>query len=128
MTRPVMLYDGECRLCRWAARIAARLDRDEQLALLPLGDEEAPRLLAAIPAEARDGRWWLVLTDGTPLPGDRGAGVVLLTELRLTRPLGRLLRTLRASRLVDRLDTLIARHRGRLGRAVPNGPGPRRYP
>lgn len=128
MTRPVMVYDGGCRLCRWAARIAARLDRDEQLALLPLSDEETRRLLAAIPAEMREGRWWLVLTDGTPLPGDRGAGVVLLTELRLTRPLGRLLRASRASRVVDGLDALIARHRGRLGRAVPDGPGPRRYP
>jgi hypothetical protein len=72
--------------------------------------------------------WWLVLPDGTPLPGDGGAGVVLLAELRLTRPIGRLLRVLHASRAVDALDALIARHRGRLGRAVPDGPAPRRYP
>ncbi|MCZ7590135.1 MAG: hypothetical protein M5U27_15020 [Gaiella sp.] len=44
------------------------------------------------------------------------------------RPLGRLISVLRASALVDVLDRLVARHRGRLGRYVPDGPMPRRYP
>jgi hypothetical protein len=81
-----------------------------------------------VPDEDRRECWWLVLRDGTPLPGDGGGGVVLLSELRLTRPLGRGLRALRASRLVDGLDTFIARRRGRFGRFVPDGPAPRRYP
>jgi hypothetical protein len=96
--------------------------------LLPLADDEAARLLHAIPEEARGECWWLVLRDGTPLPGDRGGGVPLLIELRLTRWLGRLLRVLHATPLVDALDRLVARHRGRLGRFVPDGPAPRRYP
>jgi hypothetical protein len=69
-----------------------------------------------------------VLRDGTPVPGDRGGGVVLLAELRPTRPLGLLLRRLRLSALVDALDRLVARNRGRLGRFVPDGPAPRRFP
>jgi hypothetical protein len=85
-------------------------------------------VLAAVPEEARDECWWLVLRDGTPVPGDAGGGVALFAELRLTRPLGRALEALHASALVDRLDKLVARHRGWLGRVVPDGIAPRRFP
>jgi predicted DCC family thiol-disulfide oxidoreductase YuxK len=115
-------------LCRWAARVVAKLDRDEALALLPLADEEADGLLASVPEEARGECWWLVLRDGTPVAGDSGGGIALLAEVRLTRPLGSVLRALRASALVDALDKLVARHRARLGSLVPEGPAPRRYP
>jgi hypothetical protein len=98
------------------------------LALLPLADDEANRLLVSVPEEARGECWWLVLRDGTPVAGDQGGGVALLAELRLTRLLGRLLRAAHASRLIDALDKLLARHRARLGRFVPEGPAPRRYP
>jgi hypothetical protein len=81
-----------------------------------------------VPEKERRECWWLVLRDGTPVPGDGGGGVVLLTELRLTRTLGRVLAGTRASPLVDALDKLLARHRRRLGRFVPDGPAPRRYP
>jgi hypothetical protein len=104
------------------------LDRDEQLALVPLADDEADRLLASVPAEARGECWWLVLRDGTPIAGDRGGGVALFSHLRLTRRLAGVLRAIRAAALVDALDRLVARHRSRLGRFVPEGPGPRRYP
>jgi hypothetical protein len=81
-----------------------------------------------VPEEERGECWWLVLRDGTPVPGDGGGGVAVLAEVRLTRPLGRLLRALRAAALVDSLDRLAARNRRRLGRFVPDGPAPRRYP
>jgi hypothetical protein len=68
------------------------------------------------------------LRDGTPIAGDAGGGVALFAEVRLTRPLGRILRVLRAATLIDALDKVVARHRGRLGRVVPEGPAPRRYP
>jgi hypothetical protein len=96
--------------------------------LLPLTDDEADRLLAPIPVEARGECWWLILRDGTPVAGDRGGGVMLFAEMRPTRPLAYALRTLRLSVLVDSLDGLLARHRGSLGRFVPDGPAPRRYP
>ena len=104
------------------------LDRRHQLALLPLGDEEAARLLASVPEHARGECWWLVLRDGTPVPGDAGGGVLLFCELRLTRPVGRALQALRASRPIDAADKLVARYRSGLGRFVPDGPAPRRYP
>ena len=124
LLRPVMLYAGTCKLCRWAARGVARLDRHEELALLPLDDEEAGRLLVGIPEDARFKCWWFVLPDGTPIAGDAGGGVVLMTELRLTRPVGRALRALHASALVDALDKVVARHRGLLGHLVPDGEPP----
>jgi hypothetical protein len=82
----------------------------------------------SVPGEARNDCWWFVRRDGTPIPGDGGGGVALLTEVRLTRPLGRVVRALRASPLIDALDKLVARYRGRLGKLVPEGPAPRRYP
>jgi hypothetical protein len=81
-----------------------------------------------VPEAARDECWWLVLRDGTPIAGDGGGGVALFAEVRLTQPLGRMLRKLHASALLDALDKLVARHRGRLGHLVPEGPAPRRYP
>jgi hypothetical protein len=53
---------------------------------------------------------------------------VLLTELRTTRPVGVALRRLRLSHAVDAFDRLLSRYRKRLGRLVPDGPAPRRYP
>lgn len=57
-----------------------------------------------------------------------GGGVAVFLEVRLTRPLGIVLRALRLSRLIDALDKLVARHRSRLGDLVPEGPAPKRYP
>ena len=122
----MMLYDGGCKLCRWAARLVARIDIHEQVALLPLDDEEAGRLLASVPPARRSESWWLVLRDGMPIAGNRGGGIALLSELELTRPLGRALGMLRLSGLVDSIDDLVARHRSALGRLVPDGPAPRR--
>jgi hypothetical protein len=93
-----------------------------------LDDEEADGLLATVPAEARGECWWIVLRDGTPVPGDGGGAVALFLELRLTQPLGRVLRATHTSSLPDALDKLVARHRGALGRLVPEGEAPKRYP
>jgi hypothetical protein len=104
------------------------LDRRQEIALLPLADDEAARLLVDVPEEARDDCWWLVLRDGTAIPGDAGGGVALFAQVRLTRPLGWAVQAVRAASLIDALDKLVARHRGGLGRLVPDGPAPRRYP
>jgi hypothetical protein len=104
------------------------IDRRGELALLPLADVMAGDLLGVVAEDERGECWWLVLRDRRPVPGDRGGGVALLAEVRLTRPLGRLLRAFRLSPLVDASDRLVSRHRGRLGRLVPDGPAPRRYP
>jgi predicted DCC family thiol-disulfide oxidoreductase YuxK len=128
VARPVLLYSGACRFCRWAARVVAALDRGEQLALLPLADEEAGRLLATVPENRRSESWWIVRRDGMPVAGKSGGGTVLLTEIRLTRLPGRVLGAIGLSPLIDALDGFFARYRGRLSRFVPDGPAPQRYP
>ena len=96
--------------------------------MLPLKDEEAGHLPGSIPEEARHECWWLVLRDGRPIAGHHGGGVMLLAELDVTRPLGRLLGGLRLSPIVDVLDAMVSRYRKSLSRVVPDGPAPRRYP
>lgn len=108
------------------ARVAARLDRGRELAFLPLDDPAAEPLLARLPEHERFETWHLPAPDGS-LAG-HGAGVVrLLGALRLTRPLGRLLGLVPDGAL-DRAYGVVARQRGRLGRLVPDRPGPRRFP
>lgn len=72
--------------------------------------------------------WWLVLRDGTPVAGNHGGGVMLLEEIRLTRPIGVVLRNLRVSPIIDMLDKLLDLIRARIGWMVPEGDSPRRYP
>ncbi len=69
-----------------------------------------------------------MLRDGTPVPGDGGGGVTLFAELRLTRPLARVLKALHAAPLLDALDKVVAGQRSRLARFVREGEAPRRYP
>jgi len=63
--RPVLLYDGECRLCRFTARVVAWLDRGEELAILPFQDEAAAPLLAKLPESERSATWRLARADGS---------------------------------------------------------------
>ncbi len=104
------------------------MDRREQIAFLPYTISAETGLLDTVPEEQRPESWWLILPDGTPVSGSRGGGVLLLSEIRLTRPLGRLLSALRLSGLLDALDIFFARQRGKLSRFVPKGPAPCRYP
>ena len=85
-------------------------------------------MLASVPEEERGQCWWILLRDGTMVRGDEGGGVILLAEIRLTGPLGRALRAVRLSPVIDVADRVLARYRSRLGRFVPEGPAPRRYP
>jgi len=98
------------------------------LALLPFSDPEVHDLLALVPVEEWDQNWWLVYPDGSLVRGNRGGGVALLTEIHLTRPLGRLLAFLRLSPLVDALDRFVAQRRAGWSWRVPKGPAPRRFP
>ena len=85
-------------------------------------------MLASVPEEERGQCWWIVLRDRAVVRGDEGGGVLLLAEIRLTGPLGRALRAVRLSTAVDAADRVLSRYRSRLGRFVPDGPAPRRYP
>lgn len=120
----MLLYDGECRLCRFTARCVARLDRRQELAFLPLQDAAASTLLAALAEDERLDTWRMVRPDGS-LTG-YGAGISdLLQAMRLTRLVGRLLGRVPDGAL-EAFYRVIARNRGVLGRLVPDGPAPRR--
>ena len=122
----MLLYDGECRLCRFAARCVVRLDRRHEVAFLPLQDDAASRLLAVLAENERLDTWRIAQPNGS-LTG-RGAGVPdLLDAMWLTRLGGRLLELVPDSAL-EAMYQAIARNRGSLGRFVPNGPAPRRFP
>jgi hypothetical protein len=89
-------------------------------------DPEASALLGPLPEEERYGTWHLVLRDGS-LVGHGTGGVHLLGAMSLSRPVGRVLAHV-PGRTLDEGYEIVARLRGRLGRFVPDGPGPRRYP
>ncbi len=101
-----------------------RLDRDERLALLPLDEPEAAVLLASIPEHERYASWHL-LHPGGRISSRGAAGVDLLYTLGcrwVAHAVGR------AAGPAERLYTVVAEHRDQLGRLVPDGPAPRRFP
>jgi predicted DCC family thiol-disulfide oxidoreductase YuxK len=120
----VLLYDGGCRLCRFAARVVDLADPRGRIGLLPLADEAAGPLLADLPEEERLASWHLVRPGGRV--ASRGAaGTELLEALgykRVARAAGH------GEPLAERAYALVADHRDRLGPLVPDGPAPRRFP
>ncbi len=115
MIRPVLLYDADCRFCRFAARTVERLDRRGRLAFLPLGDDEATPLLAGVASVDRFSSLRLAVPDGRVL--DRGAAAGAVFK-HLGVP----------SAGLERGYGAIARRRRLLGRLVPDGLAPRRFP
>ena len=82
-----------------------RLDRRERLAILPLDDLAAQPLLEALSETERLASWRLARRDGS-LVGYAGV----------------------RGRIPDALYRAVAERRNLLGRLVPDGPAPRRYP
>jgi hypothetical protein len=62
------------------------------------------------------------------LQATSGGGVALLAEARLARPVVRLIKAVRATRLIDALDELLAAIAQHLDDSCPSGEAPRRYP
>jgi predicted DCC family thiol-disulfide oxidoreductase YuxK len=117
--RPVLLYDGACRFCRFAARAIVRLDRGERLALLPFDDKAAGTLLERVPEGERTRSIHLVDSGGSARSGG-DALAAMIDRLGLLPH--------RVSGLVARLYKPVARRRSELGPRVPDGEAPRRYP
>jgi predicted DCC family thiol-disulfide oxidoreductase YuxK len=123
LSRPVLLYDGDCRLCRFVARVVASTDPRGRVALLPLSDEAAATLVSVLPEAERYRSWHLVRPGGAI--SSRGlAGAELLDALGHAR-VGRIAR---AQPLVERAYAFVAGNRDWLGKLVPDGPAPRRFP
>jgi predicted DCC family thiol-disulfide oxidoreductase YuxK len=119
--QPTLLYDGECRFCRFAARAIVRLDPRRALALLPFDDPRAVPLLEAIPPAERFSTWHLVRDDGRRASGGEGLRE-LVRLLPATRGIAGILRLLPLAWLYD----VTSNHRGLLGKVVPEGAAPRR--
>jgi len=87
-------------------------------------DADATDLLAPLLEEAKYSTWHLVGPDGRLL--DRAAAETGLLTYLGAGPVAVLAARMEGATAV--VYELIARHRSGLGRFVPDGPGPRRYP
>ena len=128
LDRPVLLYDGDCRFCRFIARAIEALDRRHRFGYLPFSDELARDLLAPVPADEREHSVHLAFPDGDIVSaGDA------LAELSRVLPLGGVLAD--AARDHERVRGafrrgygLVADRRAQLSGLVPDVRGPLRRP
>lgn len=88
---------------------------------------EAEPFLAHLPEAERFATFHLVLVSGGVLSGG-DAGPVLLRNMRGMRMLGQIASALRIRRLSWAIYRSFAANRKRLGRLVPDAPGPHRFP
>jgi predicted DCC family thiol-disulfide oxidoreductase YuxK len=123
-SRAIVIYDDDCGFCRWSLALLLSVDRSRGAALaalrpLPLGTEEADRLLADLTEEQRNASWHLVIDEPSG-PARFSAGAALAPALALL-PRGRRPAALaaRMPRLTERAYRWVADHRGLLGRFVP---------
>jgi hypothetical protein len=92
--------------------------------LLPFGDDAADMLLASLPEGEKFASWHLARPGGR-ISSRGNAGVDLLHALGYERP-ARAVSRFEGS--IERLYRLVAENRDKLGRLVPDGPAPRRFP
>ena len=113
-----LLYDAECRFCRWSLAWVLRSDRRQAVRPVALQTGEALKLLGPMGEAERMRSWHLVAPDGrTALAGAAAA------------PLARLLPGGRgpaallglSPSLVERAYECIARHRSSLSRPLSRG-------
>jgi predicted DCC family thiol-disulfide oxidoreductase YuxK len=125
--RPLLLFDGGCPFCRAVARLVARLDRRERLAMLDRDDDAAAPYVARIPEEDVQASWQLIEPTGVRLMHGP-AGIRLLEYLPPTAWFGRALRRLRLTSSVTEVNRFLGRVRKPLGRFFPDQRRPRRWP
>ena len=118
MPAATILYDPDCGFCRWCLGKVLAWDRGRVLRPVPLGGEEADRLLAQVPAGERMSSWHLVEQGG----GVHSAGAAFPPLFRLLpggSPLAAL--TTRVPDATDRAYRWVAANRSRWGRFVTEG-------
>jgi predicted DCC family thiol-disulfide oxidoreductase YuxK len=125
--RPLLLFDGGCPFCRAAARLVARVDRGQRLAMLDRDDDAAAPYVARIPEQDVQASWQLIEPTGVRLM-QGPAGIRVLEYLPATRWLGRSLRRLRLTSLATAVNRGLGRIRKPLGRFFPDQRRPRRWP
>jgi predicted DCC family thiol-disulfide oxidoreductase YuxK len=111
-----VLYDADCRFCRWSLGKLLAWDRHRRLRPVALQDAEADALLGRMDPERRMSSWHLVTPDGRV----HSAGEAVAPLMRLL-PGGRPLAAFAAAcpRLIEHAYAFVADHRGRFGRLVP---------
>ncbi len=112
----VVLYDGDCGLCKWLLSALLHWDRALRLRPIALQRSEADALLGDLAPEQRIASWHLVSPGGERHSGGAALPVVL-TQLRGGRiPAAA---TDRFPALTDRAYGWVAAHRTQLARWVP---------
>lgn len=114
--RATLLYDGECRFCRWSAGMLIAWDRRGRLRPVALQDEAAARLLPDLSAEQRMESVHAVTAAGERRSGG-AAFVPILALLPAGRPLSRLAG--RFPGAADRAYEATSKHRDKLIELVP---------
>ena len=97
------------------------------MAFLSVDSPEAADLLETLTDEERKANWHLVQRNGDDLVMGEAA-IAVLELLAPTRWLGVACRRLRLGWLLGWIDWVFKKARGRLGRFVPDRPGPERFP
>jgi predicted DCC family thiol-disulfide oxidoreductase YuxK len=112
----IVLYDGDCGLCRVCVAVLLRWDRRHRLEAVALQSERAASLLAHMDDATRMASAHVVLGDGRVLSGGAAAPEVLEAL-----PGGRLLAAIarRMPRTTDRLYRAVAGNRTRIGQLIP---------
>lgn len=112
----LVLYDGECGLCKWLLAWLLRCDREGRLRPLALQRPEAGVLLAELDPAERMASWHLVSPDGT-----RVSAGAALPSLLVLLPAGRLPAAVlgRFPRLTNAGYRWVATHRVGISRFVP---------
>jgi predicted DCC family thiol-disulfide oxidoreductase YuxK len=114
LSRPVLLFDGQCGFCRqWVARLR-RWDRRGAIQTLPGAERTTLPDLPPISDESLDRAMQLVTPDRRVYPGAR-ALPALLPYLPGGRPLALFFRIPGAQAVADRLYDWISARRHRFG-------------
>ncbi len=112
LTRPVLVYDGDCTFCRSCARLLERIGPRAQVVPWQLTDLEPLGISAA---EAKEAVQW-VGADGTVHSGHEAIAAALIAAGPFWRVLGRALLLPGVSWLAARGYRLVAANRSRLSR------------
>jgi predicted DCC family thiol-disulfide oxidoreductase YuxK len=110
--RLLVIYDGDCRFCRFGIHLVRKLDRRGMFDFCPAGNPVAESVLVGIPSEERYKQMHVATPTG--LLSGTDAAEAMLKEL----PFGHLLRSVG----LHRMYPLLARYRWALGRLSPHLP------
>lgn len=117
MNKAVLIYDGECPLCRGSVRLVQSSVRSGELELLPFQAPDRATRYPELTEEACQQGIQLVLPDGRAVAGSEAVPETL-ARLRGWRWLSHVLRTPGVKLLVRYLYRWIARNRYTLSRVL----------